>query len=357
MRSSVLVAAALSLGAPLLAGPQGITNARIESRSAASRGLAAAVKTEIASRPGPSWIGWSVPTQSADSSCCWSSDRPEGRCRGCRLEGSEGFTGSKHEDGAEPLESSGRMRVLLRVEAGHVGRVRAFSEDCPLDAGGLPLVWLEDVRPAESVAWLTTLVGQPKDGREGGKSLDGAVTMAIALHADPSADVALERFLAAGQPLELRKQAAFWMGQARGARGYQALKRILRDDPDQRLREHAIFALTQSHEPGAVDTLIETARRDPDAHVRGQALFWLAQTASRRATEAIRTAVEDDPEIEVKKKAVFALSQLPKDEGVPLLMNLAKTHRSYEVRKQAMFWLGQSGDPRALSFFVDVLKQ
>ena len=38
-------------------------------------------------------------------------------------------------------------------------------------------------------------------------------------------------------------------------------------------------------------------------------------------------------------------------------MSLAKTHKSYEVRKQAMFWLGQSGDPRALAFFVDVLKQ
>ena len=87
--------------------------------------------------------------------------------------------------------------------------------------------------------------------------------MAIAFHADPSADAVLERFLAAGQPLELRKQAAFWMGQARGERGYQALKRVLREDEDRRLREHAIFALTQSHEPGAVDAIIETARRDP----------------------------------------------------------------------------------------------
>jgi hypothetical protein len=26
-----------------------------------------------------------------------------------------------------------------------------------------------------------------------------------------------------------------------------------------------------------------------------------------------------------------------------------------EVRKQAMFWLGQTGDPRALAFFEDVL--
>jgi hypothetical protein len=355
MRRSAFVAAVLSLATPVLAGPPGIRNARVESRSAAS-GLAAAVKAEIASRPGPSWIGWSVATNLEHSACCWSwegSGNPS--CRGCRLEGKDGDVQTNDE--AERLEPSGRIRVLLRAEAGSVGRIRAVSEDCPLDAGGLPFVWFEDVRPAESVAWLATLVGQPKQGSEGGKRLDSAVTMAIAFHADPSADAALERFLAAGQPLELRKQAAFWMGQARGERGYQALKRVVREDEDRRLREHAIFALTQSREPKALDTIIETARRDPDAHVRGQALFWLAQTASRRAPDAIRSAAFDDPEIEVKKKAVFALSQLPKDEGVPLLMSLARTHKSYEVRKQAMFWLGQSGDPRALAFFEDVLRR
>jgi hypothetical protein len=356
MRHIAFVVAALPLATPVLAGLPGIQNARIENRSAAS-GLAAVVKAEIASRPGPAWIGWSVPTRSEDAACCWSSDAPGGdRCRGCRLEERGGMTGTSPERGAEPLEASGRVRVLLRVEAGRVGRVRAFSEGCPLDAGGLPFAWIEDVRPAESIAWLETLVGQPREGREGGQPLDGAVAMAIASHDDPDADATLERFLAPGQPFELRKQAAFWMGQARGERGYQALRRLVRDDADRRLREHALFALSQSREPKAVDTLIETARRDPDAHVRGQALFWLAQTATRRAPDAIRSALDDDPEVEVKRKAVFALSQLPKDEGVPLLIGVAKSHKSYEVRKQAMFWLGQSRDPRALAFFEDVLR-
>jgi HEAT repeat protein len=259
------------------------------------------------------------------------------------------------DDEAERLEGRGLVRILLRAEAQRVGRIRAVSEDCPLDAGGLPLVWIEGAPPAESVALLATFVGQPREGREG-KRLDGAVAAAIAFHADPSADAALERFMAPGEPLELRKQAAFWMGQARGERGYQVLKRLVREDADRRFREHAIFALSQSHEPGAIDTIIEAARLDADGHVRGQALFWLAQTASRRAPDAIRAAVDNDPEIGVKKKAVFALSQLPKDEGVPLLVSLARTHQSHEVRKQAMFWLGQSGDPRALAFFEDVLK-
>jgi hypothetical protein len=343
--------------AAVAAPPPGVTNAKIETRSGAA-GLLAVVKAELAVLRGPAWLGWSVPTTDRGSSCCWSGDDSGGAsCRGCRLEGERRFDVVGRSDEAVKLEGSDRVRVLLRAEGGRVSKIRAFSEDCPLDAGGLPLVWIEDARPAESVALLVTYVGRSQDEPRGGKRLDDSAVAAIASHADPSADAALERFVAPEQPLELRKQAAFWMGNQRGPRGYEVLRRLVKDDADRRFREHVVFALTQSREPKAVDTIVEVAHRDPDAHVRGQALFWLAQSAARRAPAAIKAALDDDPEVEVKKKAVFALSQLPKDEGVPLLIKVAETHSSYEVRKQAMFWLGQSQDPRALAFFEDVLKR
>ena len=40
---------------------------------------------------------------------------------------------------------------------------------------------------------------------------------------------------------------------------------------------------------------------------------------------------------------------------MPLLIEVARTNRSPKVREQAIFWLGQSGDPRALEFFEEVL--
>jgi HEAT repeat protein len=64
---------------------------------------------------------------------------------------------------------------------------------------------------------------------------------------------------------------------------------------------------------------------------------------------------EDDPETEVKVRAVFALSQLPHDQDIPLLIQQARTNRNAEVRKKAVFWLGQSGDPRALALFEQIL--
>ena len=348
-----IFALALTPGAFAVDEPTGITNARVETRVARGN-LESEVRATLAAQTGRFWMGYVVPTQEKHRSCCWSSGG-DGDCGGCRLEGDQGEGSFRTaRTGPLPLEPTNRMRVLLRGEGGRVTRVRTVSEDCGLDAGGLPFVWITGVRPADSVAYLATLLGA---GDEPGKGLSDGSLAAIAFTDDAAADAALDRLVAAGQPEHRRKQAAFWMGNARGARGFATLSRLVGSDPSPRFREHVVFALTQSHEPAAIDRIIEVAKHDEDAHVRGQALFWLAQSASRRAPAAIQAALTDDPEVEVKKKAVFALSQLPKDEGVPLLIRVAETHKSVEVRKQAMFWLGQSQDPRALNFFEDVLKR
>src|SRR5206468_1064426 len=79
---------------------------------------------------------------------------------------------------------------------------------------------------------------------------------AIALHDDPSADAAVERFVAPDRPLEVRKQAAFWLGNARGRRGYEVLAALARKEESEELRRHVTFALSQSREPEAVETMI-----------------------------------------------------------------------------------------------------
>ncbi len=357
MHTTLMVAAAAALTTPQpTTSPVGVTHARVEIPARPS-GLAETVQAALTSRSGAFWVAWSVPTHSEEFACCGSFEK-EGGTAGCRLEDREGSYSTGRRDAALPLEGSGRIRVLLRGEGGQVGRVRAFSEGCVLDAGDLPFLWLGDRSPAESVALLSPLAAPPPGGGEGGLvgwEVESWATTAIAFHADPSADTALERLVDPRQPLERRRHAAFWLGQERGEHGYQVLRRLVREDPEPRFREHVLFALSCSRQPQAVDDLIDRARHDPNGRVRGQALFWLAQTAARRALGTLRAALDDDPEIEVKKKAVFALSLLPKDEGVPLLISLAETHRSREVRKQAMFWLGQSQDPRALAFFEEVL--
>jgi hypothetical protein len=304
----------------------------------------------------PAWIGYLVPASE------------HGRSIGCGSTGSDFYQGRWNLEGGGTtrgwhtvtrlLEGPQNLLVLFRVEQREVGRIGAFSEDCQLDAGGLPFVWITGVDPAQSVALLATFV--PDIGVEGphqkpARPGRGALA-AIAFHADAAADQAIDRFAAAGQPDRLRDQAVFWMGAARGRHGFESLRRMATREPAAKLREQITFALSLSGQQGAVETLVAMARSDATPRVRSQALFWLAQKAGKTAAGELTHAMENDPDVEVRKRAVFGLSRLPKDEAVPLLIKAARTSEHQEVRKQAIFWLGQTGDERALAFFEEILK-
>jgi HEAT repeat protein len=371
--AAVVLTAALSGAATSASGqtqpsvPAHLVNARVETRTAAA-GLEPAFRALESAQPEPAWIGYAVPAVPGRHEMCCGSYREDdvSGCGRCRLEGETqgGFTMNHDARESVKLEALSQALVLFRIAGEKVEKIRVFSSDCELDAGGRTVYWLAGVKPEESVRLLASLVAGQKaegtdDDNDAWRLTDGALA-AIAVHGDPAADTVLDQFVAAGEPERLREKAAFWLGVERGRRGFEVLDRLVRSDPSDHFREKAVFAVFVSHEPKAADTLIDVARNDPSGHVRGQALFWLAQKAGRKTEEgkaasAIRQAIDNDPETEVKKKAVFALSQLPKDQGVPLLIQVARSNRNPAVRKQAMFWLGQSGDSRALAFFEDVL--
>lgn len=312
-----------------------ITNAKLQ-QVAATGGLDNAIRTAIQKEAGPFWIGYAVPAVSGEhQSCCWNQDG-----RGCGLERDRVVP--PPTSGPVLLEGSAHVAVLLRVDQGEAGKIRAYTLDCPLDAGGLSFVWLTGVSPSESVAWLS------------GNGTDSAVS-AIAMHAGKAADDALTSFALSGTTEKIRKSALFWLGNSRGRAGYEVVNRVARTDTNDKIREHAIFALSQSRQPEALSAILAIAKEDKSPRVRGQALFWLSQKASRQASAAITSAIEQDPDTEVKKKAVFALTQMSPEEGVPMLIRVARNNANPAVRKQAMFWLGQSKDPRAIRFFEEIL--
>jgi HEAT repeat protein len=430
---SVAIAAATSLGSVAAAQPPRLSNGRVTTQTAVSP-LTPSFRTLVGAQPDVAWIGYSVPVVDGERvMCCFDSNdgtsfvngsmSSSGRycCGACRLEPSTGAATNRTGPAAAPtgpikLEAAARLVVLFRIADRKVDRIRVFSEECELDAGGRPVIWLDGVRVADSVALLETFAVPEPERRNG--PLDGAVT-AIALHGDASADAALDRLVAASQPEAVRRKVTFWLGNARGAHGLATLQRVLRDDASVEVRKSAVFGVSQSRQPGAFDALSALARtdqeprirseavfwlsqkgdtrasavilqaleKDPspevrkkavfalsqlkddagvnalisvaktatDASVRGEAIFWLGQKAGAKAAGAITDRIDNDPDTEVKKRAVFALSQMPASEGVPLLIKVARTNENREVRKQAMFWLGQSKDPRAVAFFEEIL--
>lgn len=274
---------------------------------------------------------------------------------GCRMESEKGnsFNGINSNCSPEPLPYA---FIFLRAEEKQIMKVRVYSADCALDFANLPLYWLEDVKPEQSVDFLAGLA-LARDSEEafGKKGPGRQPVMAIAMHDTPAADAALEKMIQPGQPVSLREDVAFWLGVERGKKGLELLRKYIKEDPDDRVREKGTFAFSQSKEPEALQELISMARHDQSLHVRGQAIFWMAQKGSKKAAEQITDAIENDPETEVKKKAVFALSQMHDPEGVTRLIQVARTNKNAAVRKQAIFWLGQSKDPRALDFLEEIL--
>jgi len=351
-KTSTVLAAAVAAGllaAATLAAqgvPAGLANADLQQRAVPS-GLEQAFSGLVAARQAPGWVAWSVAAIPGDHRSC-DAGRDDGVVH---LESARRRAGGRSR---VTLEGPSEILVFIRAEQRRVQKIRVISPDCEIDAGGLPVHWLTGVNPSESV---TLLASFARDlARAPHRSLGNGALTAIALHRDADALAALRRFVAAGQPNELRKQAAFWLAAARGREGFETIEALL-PDADPAFRAELTFPIHVSKEADAGEILVRMARGDESPKVRRQALFWLGQKAGAKALATIEGAIENDPDTEVKKRAVFALSQMPKDEGVPRLMEIARSHRNLEVRRQAMFWLGQSNDPRALAFFEEILKR
>lgn len=314
----------------------------------------------------PSWVAWKVPAVNGRSrSCCWYSDNGN-NWYGCGIEPREAGASRvrpAQPAGPVPLEGGAMLVILARVAGtgpggiaagGDIERVRAFSDDCPLDAGGRTVRLVDNVTPDESVRWVAAQAAANADA-DGRSNMHSSIVSAIAGTAGPAADAALNRFGEASQPAKLRRQAIFWIGQSRGDTGFRTLRAMLEREDDTRVRRSIIQAISRSKSADALPALLAIAKNDPDGAARGEALFWLAQTAGKDVAGEISEAAKHDPDAKVQERAVMALSQLPKDQGVPLLIDLARTHGNPRVRKRAMFWLGQSKDPRAVKFFEEIL--
>jgi len=318
------------LGLPLAAQPKLLINAKPDVQSAAS-GLEPAFRALLPAQPQPAWIGYTVPAvRTYGLGCEYVHDNGPGA-------------------GVMHLEPPDHAIILFRVVGNAVERIRAVSPNCEIDAGDVPFHWLNDVQPAQSVALLSTFVTDRQVAYNSALS-------AIAMHSDPAADAALDRFLAASQPDNIRMRVVSVMGSTRGKRGVEILKNLIANDPDERVRERAVNALGSSKESEATALLIDIARNNASARLRAQAVSDLGHKTSPDVPAVLSAAIANDADTNVKRRAVSALSTLPDGQGIPALIDLVKNGKTPEIRKQAMQSLEHTRDPRATAFFEQMLK-
>lgn len=158
------------------------------------------------------------------------------------------------------------------------------------------------------------------------------------------------------EPTDLRRQAIHWLGERAGEAGLDELIRIFDADANPDIRRQILHALSEMKGRRAEDKLFEVARKGDDKDLRRQAVHWIGERAGRRSLELLREMAESpSADTQIQMQAVRAISERPAEEAVPLLIKIARTHPSQQVRRAAIRQLGESGDPRAVEFFREVL--
>src|SRR6185369_8931195 len=156
---------------------------------------------------------------------------------------------------------------------------------------------------------------------------------------------------------ELRKTAIRAMSE-RGETAVDDLLKLFDSEQVPDVKRAVLQSLSDIKSTRVEDKLFEVARGNDVMDVRRQAIRLLGERVSQRSFEFLsQTAQSSDGNAEVQVQAVRAISERRAEESVPLLIKIARTHPNQMVRKQAIRSLGESGDPRAVDFFREVLSK
>src|SRR5262245_10773490 len=322
------VAIAVAVGVTVTAQQLPIVqNGRTETRQATS------VDREVSSfgaSTDPVWIGWSVPIVAGERGGCntWIDDSEY--WRGYQLD--FGTYNGNHPQttpptGPVPLEATSTLLVLARVSDGRVERLRTLGGDCPIDAGGRSLYWLNGITPAESLRWLESFTSLDKGERlsnSARRDLASTAVGAIARHRDPAADVILDRIATKESDSSLRQQAQTSLGALRGAHGFATLRTLLAAERAPEPRRRLVTAIGATREPATVDVL-RGLLKDEDKDVRAEAVYYFALRGGQKVVPEVRAIIDSDPVANVRTRAVSGLARLPDDAAVPLLINIVGT--------------------------------
>lgn len=155
---------------------------------------------------------------------------------------------------------------------------------------------------------------------------------------------------------ESRKVAIHHLGERQTDASTAELIRIYDADQNREVRRTIIHAFSEDKSQRAEDKLFEVARSDADREMRTTAIHMIGERAGKRSLELLRDTMESSTaDTQIQMQALHAISERPAEESVPLLIKAAKSHPNSQVRRAAIHWLGESGDPRALEYFKQVL--
>lgn len=213
--------------------------------------------------------------------------------------------------------------------------------------------WLAQSRRPEAIDGLLQILRAGQEGSE----LTHLLVSTLGQSRDPRAgEVLREVATDPAADASLRRVAIIWLARHDVRADGQLLRSLYEELDDPALKQAVFHALTSAHSPGVTEWLQARALDpDEDIEIRTNALF--------RAAEAGLTAAQlldiyrGSTHPELRRQAIFALTLNDRGEGgIEALLEIARTETDPDLRRQVIFWLGQSKDPRAADFLMELLR-
>ncbi len=258
---AALMVAIAAIALPAGAQTPRLSNGRLEPHAAAN--ISKDLRALAATLAEPTWVGYTQPLIDGEHNMCdyWND-------------------GVRYQSSTDPirLEPADFFFVLFRVENKEIVRIRTFSANCPLDAGGKAVHWFSNVPVNDSVNFLKTFIAASATRR-----LMDSATTAIALTEGQQPLNELITLARDGATAGVKGSALFWLAQRAGQQAVGTINAAIDNDPDTEVKKKAVFALSQLPKDQGVPLLIEQARTNKNPAVRKQAMFWLGQSKDPRA--------------------------------------------------------------------------
>ena len=228
----------------------------------------------------------------------------------------------------------------------------AARNDPDLEVRLQAVQWLSQVRSEEAAVALDSILRRSPDAELQEKALF-ALSQMKSERAGASLRAYAER---SDVPVAVREKAIFWLGQQRSPENAAFLRTLYGKLQNSELKEKCLFALSQMKDQGNDRWLLDLAANERESvEIRKKALFWAGQAG---VPIADLTALYDRTrDREMKEQLIFVYSQRKDAQAVDKLMDIARRETDPELRKKAVFWLGQSRDPRASAFLLELINQ
>jgi HEAT repeats len=261
VRLAAFLVAFAAIALPAGAQTPRLSNGRIEPH--ATTNIARDLPALATTLTEPTWIGYSQPLIDGEHEMCdyWNN-------------------GTRFSQSTDPirLEPADFFFVMFRIEEKQITRIRTYSANCPLDAGGKAVHWFNNVSVSDSVNYLKSFINTAATR----KMNDSAVTV-LALTEGQQPLNELMALAEKGATTSVRGSALFWLAQRAGQKAVGTITAAIENDPDTEVKKKAVFALSQLPKDEGVPLLIQQARTNKNPVVRKQAMFWLGQSKDPRA--------------------------------------------------------------------------